>query len=141
MKFFVKIRLLFIAKFISFFIRIFFSAQIPPTVSIGKGVVFGYGALSVVLHSESVIGENCRIGAGVTLGSRNPDKGAPIIGRNSFIATGAKVLGSVTIGENCVIGANAVVTKDIPDNCIAVGIPAKVVKENIDIREYNESFY
>jgi len=141
MHFFLRFRLSVISRLISFFIRIVFSAQIPPETSIGKNTVFGYGGLAVVLHKDAVIGENCRIGAGVTLGSRVPDIRAPIVGNNCFIAAGAKILGGVKIGDDCVVGANAVVTKDIPEKSVAVGIPAIVVKTNIDIREYNESFF
>lgn len=141
MRFFYKVKLRFIAKFVSFFIRIFFAAQIPPEVQIGKNVVFGYGGLSVVLHKDSIIGNNCRIGSGVTLGSKNPDTRAPVIGNNCFIATGAKVLGGVVIGDDCVIGANAVVTCDVESKSIVVGIPARVIKTNIDISKYNETLY
>lgn len=141
MKFFLYLRLNIFAKITSFLIRIIFAAQIPPEVKIGKNTVFGYGGLSLVLHKDSVIGENCRLGSGVTLGSKNPDRRAPIIGDNCFIATGAKILGGVVVGKNSVVGANAVVTEDVPSKCIVVGIPAKVVKSNINIKNYNESFY
>ncbi len=141
MFFFDKIHFSFFAKCVSFFIRILFSAQIPPGIKVGEGTVFGYGALAVVLHKDSVIGANCRIGSGVTLGSRNPDIGAPTIGNNTFIATGAKVLGGIHIGRDCVVAANAVVLEDVPDQSIVAGIPAKVIKSDIDISLYNESFY
>lgn len=52
----------------------------------------------------------------------------PIIGKNVFIGPGVKIIGAVIIGDNAQIGANAVVTKDVPDNGVAVGIPAKVIK-------------
>lgn len=136
-----KLRLRILAKLVSLFIRIVFSAQIPPEVKIGRGTVLGYAGLSIVLHKNTVIGTNCRIGSGVTLGSNNPDVRAPTIGDNSFVATGAKILGGVIVGKNCVIGANSVVLNDVPDNCIAVGVPAKVVKRGIDITLYNETFY
>jgi serine O-acetyltransferase len=60
----------------------------------------------------------------------------PVIGDNTVIAPGAKILGPVKIGKNCVIGANAVVLKDVPDNSVAAGIPAKIVKKDIDISKY-----
>ena len=56
-------------------------------------------------------------------------KGTVIIKKNAWLGEGVAVMPGVTIGENSVIGANAVVTKDIPDNSIAVGIPAKVIKQ------------
>lgn len=63
-------------------------------------------------------------------------RGVPKIGDNCYIAAGARIIGGVEIGNNCVIGVNAVVTKSFPDNCIIAGIPAKVIKENINIEEY-----
>jgi len=85
-----------------------------------------------------VLEDNVIIGPGVTIGGTTKKIGAAKIGRNTFVATGAKILGPVTIGENCVIGANAVVLNDIPANSLAVGIPAKVIKSNIDITKYRD---
>lgn len=56
--------------------------------------------------------------------------GIPRIGNNVILSSGAKIIGGITIGNNVTIGANAVVTKDVPDNSIAVGIPAKVIAVN-----------
>ena len=58
------------------------------------------------------------------------------IGNNVYIATGSKLIGGVNIGDNVCIGANSVVLSDIPSNSLAVGSPARIVKENIDISEY-----
>ncbi|MCY1462204.1 Serine acetyltransferase [compost metagenome] len=60
----------------------------------------------------------------------------PIIGDDCYIASGAKILGPITIGNNVVIGANAVVLKDIPDGCIVVGIPARIIKTGIISKDY-----
>jgi serine O-acetyltransferase len=60
----------------------------------------------------------------------------PRIGNNVFIGVGAKILGPVTVGDGAVIGANAVVTHDVPSRCLAAGIPAKVIKTNIDSAVY-----
>lgn len=102
----------------------------------GKGVQLGYGGLGIVIHGKSVIGDNVVIGTGVTIGGTSKKIDVPVIGENSMISTGAKIIGPIQIGKNCVIGANAVVLTDIPDNCVAVGIPAKIIKENIDISDY-----
>ncbi|MCC2618342.1 serine acetyltransferase [Aestuariibacter halophilus] len=118
------------------FIRLLFGCQIGNGAQLGKGVSLGYGGLGIVIHGRSKLGNYVNIGTGVTIGGTNKQTDVPIIGDNTMIATGAKVLGPVTIGRNCVIGANAVVLSSIPDNSVAVGIPAKVIKQDIDISDY-----
>lgn len=117
-------------------IRLGFGCQIGVTTKLGKGVDLGYGGLGVVIHGRSVIGDKVSIGTGVTIGGTNQQYDVPVIGDNSMIASGAKILGPIKIGKNTVIGANAVVLTDIPDNCVAVGIPAKIIKRDIDIKDY-----
>ncbi|MFC2061049.1 serine O-acetyltransferase [Elusimicrobiota bacterium] len=95
---------------------------------IGGGLYIGHFG-QIIVHPDVIMGENCNIGQGITIGTAGVGKtGAPVIGNNVYIGTGAKVLGRITIGNNVRIGANAVVIKDIPDNATAVGVPAKVVK-------------
>lgn len=118
------------------FIRLLFGCQLGVTTQIGKNVILGYGGLGVVIHARSVIGDNVNIGTGVTIGGTNNHFGVPLIGANTIISSGAKIIGPITIGKNCIIGANAVVLTDIPDNCVAVGVPAKVIKSNINIADY-----
>lgn len=65
------------------------------------------------------------------LRGRSNKEGHPIIGNNVYVATGAKVLGDITVGDNVIIGANAVVIHDVPSNCSVGGVPAKILKENI----------
>lgn len=120
------------------FIRILFGCQIGLGAKIGKNVNLGYGGLGIVIHKRAVIGNNVRISTGVTIGGTSKKYGVPIIGDNTIIGTGAKILGPIKIGKNCVIGANAVVLTDIPDNCVAVGVPARIVKRNIDITKYSD---
>ena len=104
-------------------------------VSIGDRVVVGPGLLlnhgHVVIDGEKYIGPECSIAPFVTIGlnTGGPDVAfeGPILGRFVFIGTGAKILGRVHIGHNARIGANAVVLTDVPDNCTAVGVPARIV--------------
>lgn len=87
----------------------------------------------IYVHSQSEIGENFTISQGVTIGGNiyktKDGRRSPIIGDNVLLGAGAKVLGPVVVGDNSIIGANAVVVKDIPENSVAAGVPAKVVKE------------
>jgi sugar O-acyltransferase (sialic acid O-acetyltransferase NeuD family) len=90
-------------------------------VSIGIGVVINQ--ISSIAH-DVIIGDFCEICPNVSI------SGNCKIGRRVFIGTGAVILPKITIGNNVIIGAGAVVNKDLPDNCIAVGIPAKIIKQN-----------
>lgn len=123
-------------KLIKGTIRIVFSAVIPFSAEIKKGTKFGYQGLGIVIHSKSVIGENCIISQGVTIGGTSKKQGTPLIGNNVLIGAGAKILGPIKIGDNVVIGANSVVLSDIPSNSLVVGSPARVIKTNIKISDY-----
>ncbi|WP_129690843.1 serine O-acetyltransferase [Gottfriedia acidiceleris] len=106
------------------------NCHIHYTTKIGKGTKLGYGGISVVIHKDAEIGDNCMIGSCVTIGGRSGIKKLPVIGNNVYIGTGAKILGDLKIGDNSVIGANAVVITDFPANSIIAGVPAKLLKNN-----------
>jgi serine O-acetyltransferase len=99
-------------------------ADIPLNSKIGGGLILPHPN-GIVIHPDAVIGPNCLIFQQVTIGTRGPG-GVPAIGGHVDIGAGAKVLGPIRIGNHVVIGANAVVLQDVPDNCMAVGIPAIV---------------
>ncbi len=88
--------------------------------------------MGVVIGETAVIGDNCLIYQGATLGGTGKDKGKrhPTLGDNVLVGAGAKVLGPFKVGNNVKIAANAVVLNAIPDNCTAVGVPARVVRRN-----------
>jgi serine O-acetyltransferase len=92
---------------------------------IGKGLFFAHFS-GIVISRKAIIGDYCTIFHGVTIGSIR-GKGEPVIGNNVVIAPGAKIIGKVKIGNNVFIGANSVVVKDIPDNAVVVGIPARIL--------------
>lgn len=127
---FKPLRLLLSALHIPFyaFFSIFMGISIPRGATIGKGFrIYHYGG--VVLNPLTVIGYNCSIHQGVTIGVRNTYTDVPVIGNNVTVGAGAKLLGDIKIGNNVIIGANAVVLCDVPNDSIAVGIPAKVFKK------------
>lgn len=108
-----------------FLLTTFYGISLNLLSEIGKGFYIGhYGTIFV----RATIGENCSIAQGVTMGSKGAGKsdGWPTIGDNVYIGSGAKIIGNITIGNNVIIGANCVVLRDIPDNSLAVGVPAKV---------------
>lgn len=110
-------------------IFLIYNSKIPYQAKIGRESTFGYGGMGVVIHSKSIIGENCTICQQVTIGGGNSRfPGVPVIGNNVYIAKGSIVMGGITIGNNVTIGANAVVTKPVPDNAIVAGVPAKILR-------------
>ena len=119
-----------IARFMLRHLRYKYGISIPHNTKIGSGFYIGHFGC-IVVNERSIIGRNCNISQGVTLGqaNRGKNKGYPILGDNIYIGPGAKIVGAVTIGNNVAIGANCVVTKDIPDNSVVVGIPGKVISQ------------
>lgn len=102
--------------------------ELPNRAEIGQGLFISH-AHGIIVHCDVQIGEYCNLSQEVTIGvaGRGEKAGVPKIGDRVYIAPGAKIFGSIIIGDNVAIGANAVVTKDLPDQAVAVGIPAKVI--------------
>ncbi len=105
--------------------------EIHPGAKIGRRFFIDHGT-GVVIGETAEIGDDVTIYQGVTLGGTGKDKGKrhPTIGNNVMIGAGAKVLGPFTVGNNCNIAAGSVVLDAIPDNCTAVGSPARIVRRN-----------
>ncbi|HOI25984.1 MAG TPA: serine acetyltransferase [Paludibacteraceae bacterium] len=102
--------------------------QLPLNTEIDGGVRF-FHYNCVIIAKSTVVGKNCSIHQGVTLGRVfNGEKaGCPVIGNNVVIFPGAMVIGNIRVGDHSVIGANAVVVNDVPDGCVVGGVPAKVL--------------
>lgn len=117
------------ARIISQWARRKTGIEIHPGAKIGKGLFIDHG-MGVVIGETAVIGDNCLLYQGVTLGGTGKDKGKrhPTLGNNVLVGAGAKVLGPFTVGNNVKIAANAVVLNAIPDDCTAVGVPARIVR-------------
>lgn len=105
--------------------------EIHPAATIGRRFFIDHGT-GVVIGETAEIGDDVLVYQGVTLGGTGKDTGKrhPTIGNNCLIGSGAKVLGPFKIGDNCKIAAGAVVLEEIPPNCTAVGVPARVVKRD-----------
>ena len=126
-----------IARIISQFSRFLTGIEIHPKANIGKNLFIDHG-MGVVIGETSEIGDNVTIYHMATLGGISPSinsneqrniKRHPTLKDNVEVGSGAQILGPVTVGKNAKIGANAVVTKDVPENAVMVGIPAKNVGE------------
>lgn len=106
------------------YIQIVTGIELPCEAVIGRNFIIDHFG-GIVISGYARFGDNCRIRNGVVVGlQRTDDPIAPIIGNNVDIGAGAKILGRITIGNNVAIGANAVVVKDVPDDSVAVGVPA-----------------
>lgn len=119
-----------LGRFLSHIGRWLTGIEIHPGATIGRRVFIDHG-MGVVIGETAVIGDDCTLYHGVTLGGTSWNKGKrhPTLGAGVVIGAGAKVLGPITIGENAKIGSNAVVVKDVPANATAVGIPARILEE------------
>lgn len=109
-------------------VRNFYGIELPYTAQIGRRVVFEHQH-GIVVHGSTVIGDDCIIRHGVTLGIRSLDRlaDAPILGNSVNVGAGAKIIGRVRIGDGAAVGANAVVLEDVPAGRLAVGVPAHLV--------------
>jgi serine O-acetyltransferase len=125
-----KARLYWLGRFSSHIGRFFTGIEIHPGATIGHRVFIDHG-MGVVIGETAVIGDDCTLYHGVTLGGTSWNKGKrhPTLEQGVVIGAGAKVLGPITIGKNAKIGSNAVVVKDVPENATAVGIPARILEE------------
>ena len=124
-----------VARIISQFSRFLTGIEIHPNAKIGKNLFIDHG-MGVVIGETSDIGDNVTIYHMATLGGIAPNinsdnqrnvKRHPTLKENVVVGSGAQILGPVVVGKNAKIGANAVVTKDVPENAVMVGIPAKNV--------------
>ncbi|MDB4919109.1 serine acetyltransferase [Mucilaginibacter sp.] len=112
----------------------FFSMEIPWNTRIGKNFILYHGQ-ATVLNNQVVIGENCVLRQCTTIGNKVFEDGSisksPVIGNHVEIGCNVIIIGAITIGNHVRIGAGAVVVKSIPDNCIAVGNPARIINKTI----------
>ena len=121
----------FLARWVSQHGRRRTGIEIHPGATIGRCLFIDHG-MGVVIGETTEIGDNCLIYQGVTLGGTGKDRGKrhPTLGNNVMVGAGARVLGPFKVGNNVKIAANAVVLEAIPDNCTAVGVPARIARCN-----------
>lgn len=125
----IKLLMLFYIKRCDAFHDATFSTDLNQGAYFASTPSFPHGIGNIIVHMHARIGKNAKIHPCVVIGSKGPGK-TPIIGDNVLLGNGCKILGGVKIGDNVTVGANAVVTKDVPDNCIVVGTyPMHIIKK------------
>ena len=105
-----------------------YGVYVDHTTKIGGGFYLAH-PLNIVVNRRCEIGRNCNLSHGVTLGiaNRGARRGVPVLGDNVYVGPGAVVFGAIEVGDECAIGANSVITKDIPDGGVMVGVPGKIL--------------
>ena len=123
-------RFFWLARFSSHMARWLTGIEIHPGASIGHRVFIDHG-MGVVIGETAIIGDDCTLYHGVTLGGTSWNKGKrhPTLENGVVIGAGAKILGPITLGAGAKVGSNAVVVKDVPANATAIGIPARILDE------------
>lgn len=118
-------------KIVSTVVETFTGIRLPIECKIGKGLrIWHFGG--IFININAVIGENCTLRHGVTIGNRYNDQVAPVIGDNVEIGAYAQVLGGITIGDNCKIGALTVVLDSMPEGATAVGQRSRIILKKVD---------
>lgn len=113
-------------KFLFVVVQVATGVELPCEAKVGRNFIIDHFG-GIIISGYAQIGDNCRVRTGVVIGLARVDQPcAPRLGNNVDVGAGAKLLGDITIGDNVRIGANAVVVKDVPADCTAVGIPARV---------------
>lgn len=110
-------------------VRNLYGIELPYSAKVGRRVIFEHQH-GIVVHGQTVIGDDCIIRQGVTLGIRSMERlaEAPVLGCGVNVGAGAKIIGPVHIGDGAAIGANAVVLQDVPAGALAIGVPAHLVQ-------------
>ena len=124
-------RLFFMARLLSQLGKWLTGVEIHPGATIGRGILIDHGS-GIVIGETAVVGDNCTLYQGVTLGGTGKDTGKrhPTLEDGVLVGAGAKLLGPFTVGAGAKVAANAVVLGPIPAGCTAVGIPARVVRRD-----------
>jgi serine O-acetyltransferase len=124
------------ARVVSHLGRMFTGIEIHPGATLGRRVFIDHG-MGVVIGETAEVGDDCTIYQGVTLGGTSLTRGAkrhPTLEAGVVVGAGAKVLGGFTVGAGARVGSNSVVVKTVPPGATAVGIPARIISDDLDQR-------
>ena len=111
----------FLPNFITYLNRLLFSVFLSSKTKIGKNFRLGYWGLGIVIHEDTIIGDNCLISQNVTIGRNFKQFGVPEIGDNVCVGSGSIIFGEIKIEDNVIIGSNSLINKSIIKNSTVVG--------------------
>lgn len=111
-----------------FVIDFLLGVEIPPTVKIGSGLKISH-AKNITIHPNAMIGENCHLRHGLTIGNNGYSSEAPTLGNNVNLGCNVTIIGNVSVGDNVIVGANTLILKDVPSNCIVHEVKELFFKE------------
>ncbi|MCO7221268.1 serine O-acetyltransferase [Klenkia sp. PcliD-1-E] len=109
------------------FARLLLSCELPGSVACGRRLVLGHGGRGVIVVRDAVLGDDVVMAPFTGLGVAYPAPGAPVVGSRVYLGAFASVLGDVHVGDGAFLGAKSLVTRDVPEGTLVVGVPAKVV--------------
>lgn len=114
-----------------------YGIQIPQGIQIGKGFFIGHFG-NIIINENAVIGENCNVAPGITIGqtNRGKKKGCPQLGNYVWVGTGSVLVGNIKVGNNVLIAPLSYVTIDVPDNSIVIGNPCKIIPNENATTDY-----
>lgn len=127
--YFFRNKFIFVSKLFTYLNYILHNSYIPSSCSIGSKTIFAYRGIGIVIHSRSIIGNECMIGQGITIGGKGGESVVPIIEDNVYISAGSRIIGNIRIGHNSIIAPNSVVMKDVEPYSIVGGIPSRVLSK------------
>ena len=132
----------FLPKFFQLLIFLFYNSNISYKCDIGKKTKFSHGGIGILFNDKVKIGENCGIGANVSIVGQTPHINVPVLKDDIRISPGAVIQGPVIIESHVMIGANAVVNKSVPEYAIVAGIPARIIGDvrNLDYKRTTKAF-
>ena len=112
-------------------IEIITGISLPYSATIGNKFYIGHFG-NIIINASAVIGDNCNISQGVTIGvsGKSENRGVPVIGSNVYIGANSVISGKIIVGDNVVVGANTFVNRNIESNCTVLGVPAQKISDN-----------
>jgi serine O-acetyltransferase len=133
-----KKKIPYLPRLISGFGQFLTIIDIHPAATIGRRVFIDHG-VGIVIGETAQVEDDVLIYQQVTLGGVSLEKGKrhPTIKNGAILGAGAKILGNIVVGENAKIGANSVVVKNVPDNCTAIGVPARIIARGFDKNKFS----